>query len=120
MEDTRVWEFERSLWVGDAERYHELIDDQCLMVLPAQPHVFTGEQATQAVQDTPRWSEVSFSDQQVARPQEGLIVLAYQASAKRDDEHYTAFCTTTIRRLAHDEWRVVQHQQTVPLTATVA
>lgn len=119
MEDTRVWEFEESLWVGDAARYHELIDDACLMVLPEQSYVFTGEQAIEAVSKTPRWSKVEFSEQQVARPQEGLIVLAYRATATRDDESYAAFCTTTIRRLAHDEWRVVQHQQTIPLTATV-
>ena len=117
MEDNRVWAFEESLWVGDAENYHKLIDDDCRMVLPEQPFVMTGEQAIEAVSKTPRWSEVAFSDQSVARPQEGLIVLAYKADASRDDEKYTAYCTTTIRRLQHDEWRVVQHQQTVPLKA---
>ncbi len=117
MEDARVWEFERSLWTGGAETYEALIDDECLMVLPAQPYVFTAEQAIAAVEDTPRWSEVTFSEEQVVRPQEGLIVLSYRAEAKRSDRSYVAFCTSTIRRLAHDEWRVVQHQQTVPLTA---
>lgn len=119
MEDKRVWEFEESLWVGDAARYHELIDETCLMALPEQPYVFTGEQAIEAVARTPRWAEVHFSQQQVARPQDGLIVLAYKAEAAREGKDYAAFCTTTIRRLAHDEWRVVQHQQTVPLTAGV-
>lgn len=117
MEDARVWEFERSLWTGPAERYCELIDPECLMVLPERPYVFTGEQAIAAVQQTPRWEEVTFGDEAIARPQEGLIVLAYRAEAHRTDQAYVAFCTTTIRRLAHDEWRVVQHQQTVPLTA---
>ncbi len=116
MEDARIWEFEESLWTGDAEHYRELIDDECLMVLPEEPFVFSGEQAIAAVQDTPRWSEVTFSHQQVARPQEGLIVIAYKAEAHRDDTGYVAYCTTTMRRLEHDVWRVVQHQQTVPLT----
>lgn len=116
MEDARIWEFEASLWTGEAEVYRALIDEASLMVLPAEPFVFTGEDAIAAVQDTPRWEEVTFSDQQVARPQEGLIVIAYKAEARRSDEAYTACCTTTMRRLAHDEWRVVQHQQTVPLT----
>jgi hypothetical protein len=117
MDDGRVWEFEHSLWVGEADQYERLIDPECLMVLPEQTYVFTGGMAIEAVQKTPRWSEVAFSDQQVARPQEGLIVLAYKAEARRDDEAYTAYCTTTLRRLEHDEWRVVQHQQTVPLSA---
>lgn len=44
-------------------------------------------------------------------------MLAYKARAIRSDEVYAAYCTTTLRRLEHDVWRVVQHQQTVPLTA---
>lgn len=116
MEDARIWEFEESLWVGDAEHYRELVDDECVMVLPEEPFVLTGEEAIAAVQDTPRWEEVSFSHQQVMRPQEGLIVIGYKAEARRGEEAYAAYCTTTIRRLAHEEWRVVQHQQTIPLT----
>lgn len=50
MEDARVWEFESSLWTGDAERYQELIDPECLMVLPEQDYVYTGTQAIEAVQ----------------------------------------------------------------------
>lgn len=116
MEDARAWEFEHSLWTGNSDHYERLIDLKCLMVLPAHPYVFTGRQAIAAVQDTPRWTQVTFDAQQIARPQEGLIVLAYKADARREDEVYAAYCTTTIRRLAHDEWRVVQHQQTVPLS----
>ena len=115
MEDARIWEFEESLWTGDAAHYRELIDDECLMVLPAEPFVFTGEQAIAAVQDTPRWDEVTFSQQQVSRPQEGLIVISYKAEARRADEGYAAYCTTTMRWLAHEVWRVVQHQQTIAL-----
>lgn len=113
MDDNRVWRFEESLWTGDAEQYRTLIDDECVMVLPEQPFVLTGAEAIEAVADTPRWSEVSFSDQQIMRPQEGLIAIAYKAEAKREGSTgYTAYCTTTMRRLEHEEWRVVQHQQT--------
>jgi Domain of unknown function (DUF4440) len=115
MEDTRVWEFEESLWTADAEHYRDSIDDCCLMVLPAPPFVYTGEQAIKAVQDTPRWDSVEMSDKQVSRPQEGLIVVAYSVRAQRSDEGYEAHCTSTYRRLSHEEWRVVQHQQTPPL-----
>nr|WP_243446014.1 DUF4440 domain-containing protein [Polymorphobacter fuscus] len=104
------------MWIGDADHYHELIDDACVMVLPAPPFVLTGAQAIDAVADTPRWQTVTFSDRQVMRPEEGLIVIAYRAHASRDGaDAYDAFCTTTMRRLEHDVWRVVQHQQTVPI-----
>jgi hypothetical protein len=115
VDDARVWGFEKSLWVGDAEHYRELVDDECLMVLPHPPFVLGGEQAVAAVANTPRWSEVAFSDGRIARPQEGLIVIAYGVKASRDDETYEAHCTSTYRRLSHEEWRVVQHQQTPPL-----
>ena len=116
MEDNRIWEFEQSLWTGGAEQYRTLIDDQCVMVLPEQPFVLSGREAIEAVAATPRWSDVSFSEQQVMRPQEGLITIAYKAEAKRDGaEGYTAYCTTTMHRLEHDVWRVVQHQQTPPV-----
>jgi len=118
MDDDRVWTFEESLWTADAAHYQESIDDECLMVLPAPPFVFTGQQAIDAVKDTPRWEKVELSERQVARPQEGLIVVAYRANASRGEERYEAHATSTYRRLAHEEWRVVQHQQTPPLAAS--
>jgi hypothetical protein len=114
MDDNRIWEFEESLWTGDAEHYHEAIDNECLMVLPAEPFVVTGRQAIDAVSDTPRWSKVDLSERQVVRPQEGLIVVAYRANAtKEGQDGYEAYCTSTYRRISHEEWRVVQHQQTL-------
>jgi hypothetical protein len=121
VEDSRIWPFEESLWTGDADHYRYLVDDECVMVLPTDPHVFAGRDAIEAVASTPRWSSVELSERQVMRPQEGLIVIAYRARATGAGEHqkaYDAFCTSTYRRLAHDEWRVVQHSQLPPLTQT--
>ncbi|GGB25290.1 hypothetical protein GCM10011380_13570 [Sphingomonas metalli] len=118
MEDDRVRAFEESLWTGDADHYRELVDDEVVMVLPQPPYVYTGAQAIEAVANTPRWTTVELADLQIMRPQEGLIVIAYHArAAKEDGEAYEAHCTSTIRRLEHEVWRVVQHQQTPPLAA---
>lgn len=117
MEDDRIWAFEESLWSADPEHYRELMDETCVLALPSQPHLHVGEDAIRAVSNTPRWKEVRLEDRQVMRPQEGLIVIGYHAIVSRDDESYEAYCTTTMRRLSHDEWRVVQHQQTPPLVA---
>jgi hypothetical protein len=113
MEDDRIWSFEESLWTADAAHYQHSIDDECLMVLPHPPYVFTGQQSIDAVKATPRWSRVELTERQVARPQEGLIVIAYHASAEKEGAAYAAYCTSTYRRIAHEEWRVVQHQQTL-------
>ena len=112
MDDERVWAFERDLWIGDAALYEKAIDDECLMVLPAPPFIATGAQAIEAVKSTPRWTEVNFSDQRISRPQEGLLVAAYAVRVSKAEESFEAHCTTTYRRLAHEECRVVQHQQT--------
>lgn len=117
MDDDRVWAFEESLWTGDADHYRESIDDQCLMALPQPPFVMSGAEAIDAVASTPRWSSVEISQRQVARPQEGVIVIAYRARAEKGGEGYEAHCTSTYRRLEHEVWKVIQHQQTPPLAS---
>lgn len=119
MDDERIWKFEEELWTGGDKVYRERVSADCLMALPSEPYIFGGDAATQAVQDTPKWDEVEFRDTQVSRPQEGLIIIAYRAEARRGDKSYHALCTSTLRRLAHEEWDVVQHQQT-PLGVVVA
>jgi hypothetical protein len=114
MDDNRVWSFEKRLWTADAKLYHEVIDDDCLMVVPAKPYVLSRKQAVDAVSKTPRWSSVDLSERHVMRPQEGIIVVAYKANARKEGGgSYEAYCTSTYRRLAHEEWRVIQHQQTL-------
>jgi hypothetical protein len=120
VDDDRVWSFEKSLWTCDADHYRELVDDECLMVLPQPPFVLSGTQAIEAVASTPRWSQIEISDERISRPQEGLIVIAYHAKASREGEAYEARCTSTYRRLEHEVWRVVQHQQTPPLVTPAA
>ncbi len=121
MDDGRVWDFETSLWTADAQHYAESIDDECLMVLPKPPYVLSGRQAIDAVAATPRWTRVDLTERQVARPQEGLIVVAYRVKASLDDgDDYDAHCTSTYRRLGHEDWRVVQHQQTPPVLSAAS
>lgn len=113
MDDDRVRDFETALWIGGEDVYRRSIDPDCLMVVPAAPFVMSGSEAIEAVSKTPRWQSVDFDDLRIGRPQEGLIVLAYGVRASRDGQAYRAYCTSTYRRVAHEQWQVVQHQQTV-------
>lgn len=116
MEDDRIVEFERSLWIGESDVYRRCVSLRCLMVLPEQPFIMRGEDAIAAVEGTPRWSEVEFSNMEIERPQDGLIAIAYRANASRNREQYAAYCTSTYLRSPDGNWQVVQHQQTVPPT----
>jgi hypothetical protein len=113
MDDDRVRDFETSLWIGGEEIYRRSIDPECLMVVPAEPFLMGGAQAIEAVAATPRWESVEFDDLRIGRPQEGLIVLAYRVRASRGGQVYGAHCTSTYRRVAHEQWQVVQHQQSI-------
>mgnify|MGYP001627409423 CR=1 FL=1 len=113
MDDARLWGSEKSLWTTDHKGYQAVISDEALMVLPGHPGVLSGQAAVEAVSATPRWTEVTFTAQHASRPQEGLIVIAYAVEATKDHECYSARCTTTYLRLSHEEWRVIQHQQSI-------
>ncbi|QXT35658.1 DUF4440 domain-containing protein [Sphingomonas sanguinis] len=115
MDDERLWSFEESLWTQGPDNYREKVDAEVVMVLPHPPFVLTGESAIAAVADTPVWDSAELTERQVSRPQEGLIVIGYHVAASRGDETYEAHCTSVIRRLEHEVWRVVQHQQTPKL-----
>ena len=113
MQDDRLWGFEQSLWLEGRENYREKVDAQVVMVLPRPPHVLAGEEAIAAVIATPVWDRADLTERRVARPQEGLIVVAYHVHAsKADHTEYKAWCTSVYRRLSHEVWQVVQHQQT--------
>lgn len=112
MEDERVWAHEERLWTGAADGFARGLDESCLVVVPSAPFVMEGAEAVDAIAQLPRWEEVNFAHGRIVRPEEGLIVTAYKATARRENEdNYTAWCTSTYRRAAHDDWRLVQHQQ---------
>ena len=120
MDDERIWNFERELWVGGPEAYERQVADDVVMALPDAPFLYDRQAAIEAVKDTPRWDRVDFEDRRVERHQEGLIVIAYRAKARREGgEAYSALCTSTLLRREHEDWAVIQHQQT-PLGVEVA
>ena len=119
MEDERIWAMEEKLWHGGDEVYETLVDENVVMSLPAEPFLFTRAQAKEAVKKTPRWDEVTFFDTKVNRPHEGLIVIGYQVEAKRGEETYRCYASSTMMRRGHEDWTVVHHSQVVPPKAVV-
>lgn len=113
MNDERLWSFEESLWIGGSDNYREKVDNEVIMALPRPPYFLVGSDAIDAVADTPMWESAILSERHVSRPQEGIIVIAYHVHAEREGHAgYEAHCTSVLRRLEHEVWRVIQHQQT--------
>ena len=118
MDDDRLWGFEQSLWIEGPDNYRQKVDEAVVMALPRPPYLFSGEQAIEAVVETPVWQRAELTERTVSRPQEGLIVVGYLVRAERDGHAgYQAHCTSVIRRIEHEVWRVVQHQQTPVLAS---
>ncbi len=120
MNDQRIWDFEKSLWTASKEEYRHKIASDGILVVPEKPFILEGRNAADAMAETPLWDSVEFSETKVARPDGpdgGLIVIAYKAEAKRGNNEYIAYCTSTLLREGEDDWVVVQHQQTPPLVS---
>jgi hypothetical protein len=111
-EDDAFWDVERSLWLGGPEAYAGRLDPACLMAFPGVGVLDGGPAIADSLRQAPRWDSVDIDHCHVARPTDGLAVLAYRAVGRRADaEPYGAWCTSTWRR-DDGAWRLTQHQQT--------
>ena len=111
-EEHDLWALERSLWLGGAEVYERALDATCLAALPGVGIVTAAAAILKSIEEAPRWDEVEMDERQLARPADGIAVLAYRAVGRREGaEPYRTLCTSTYRRDG-PRWRLVQHQQT--------
>ena len=106
-----VWAIELELWLGGRAAFEAALDPECQMANPDPWDVL--DRAGPAPEPTPAlgWSDVTLRRQALARPRQGVAVLAYQAQA-RDGERaaYEAECTSTyVER--DGVWRIVQHRE---------
>jgi hypothetical protein len=62
MDDHRIEEFERNLWIGEGDVYRRYVSEGCVLVVPERPFLLSGELAVEALGRTPRWSDAKFSD----------------------------------------------------------
>ena len=113
MDDTRVWNFEESLWRASEGRYHGQVDPECVMALSHAPYLFTARPRSRPSPPRRNGMTSPFSNRHISRPQEGLIVVGYEVKAQKGDTTFTAACTSVYRQKAHEDWTVVQHAQVV-------
>jgi hypothetical protein len=96
--DLEVWECERSFWLDTSNFYEQHVAPDALILLP--------------LRKTPRWTDVTFSDQRSTFPSVDTALLAYKARAEAEclDRAYQACCSSTYIRVRRS-WMLVAHQE---------
>lgn len=91
--------------------YDRVLDDgDVLMLLPGGLMLADRAVILQSIGDSP-WKSADLEDFTVTRPTPDTGLVAYSASARRDDAEYAGvFSSLYVRR--GEEWRLVFHQQT--------
>jgi hypothetical protein len=116
MDETGLYEIERSLWTNDPKVYHASLRHDALLLFQ-ETGVITRETAVTAIEEenreNRRWAEVSFSDQRVLSPTSDTRVFIYKATARWNYERnpITVLCSS-LYALHSGEWKLVFHQQT--------
>jgi len=108
---------ERSAWEalstsGDAaaEFFERVLAEEVLMLLPGGMVIDRRDDVIDAMRGEP-WTSFELSDERVLDLGSSSAVVAYEATARRGDDAYTALFNSTYVREG-DSWRLALHQQT--------
>jgi hypothetical protein len=81
------------------------------MVFPSPVGILAGNEILEGLKQGPRWQSVDFEEETETRLG-ATTVLAYKATAKRDNEDpYIALCASTYVK-NDGKWVLLAHQQT--------
>lgn len=112
MNDETAWRTEERLWLDGVSAYEEIVDPACLMAFPGMG-VMPFTSILTGLEGAARWATVKMTNRTICRAGNAVVVLGYTAQGQRDGAApYRCFCTSTYRALG-DDWRLVQHQQTL-------
>ena len=111
MDDATLWDLEERFWTGGVDYARSRAASGAVMVFPHPVGILTGEAIFAGLEQAPRWRTVVMTDRTLRRDG-ALAVLAYRASAEREDDPiHEAFCASTWLQDG-DDWRLMAHQQT--------
>ncbi len=117
--DQELWTAERGLWLLGDEAMRALVDPECVLASPDPWGALSNDADAAVSGEQDVWSEVSLTEQEFARPRDGVAALAYRARGLRDGAVCEALCRSTyVER--NGGWRLVQHQRDVVWRATTA
>ncbi len=104
------WEALSSGGAAATRFYDRVLADEVLMLLPGGLCIDDRAGALEAMGGV-GWSSYELFDERVLDLAGDAAVVAYRATARRDDDEYDAFFTSTYVRKG-GRWRLALHQQT--------
>jgi hypothetical protein len=117
MPTNELIELERAAWTAlstsgeaAAEFYSTVLADAVLMLLPGGMVIDDRAQVIDSMRGAP-WDSFELSDERVLELNADSAVVAYRATARRQDIDYTALFNSTYVRV-DGAWRLAVHQQT--------
>ncbi len=110
--DSAIYEIERGFWTGDADYYRSHADETCLVVFPGMVKLLSNAELAKTVTAGPRWQDLEIEPKGLIRPAPGVIVIAYEGSARKGDEprYRAAVSSGYVDR--GGRWKLAWHQQT--------
>ena len=114
MSDARdtLWEMEKRFWLDGADFYESHLASDAVVVLPYPALLMSRDQAIEGVRQGPRWASVEMREQSFSQ-RGSAAVLAYRATAWRDDSGSTPFecvCASTYV-LDGEAWVLMNHSR---------
>lgn len=107
---------ERGFWTGDDEYYKEHSDSSVLVAFQQTSGVMSRKDLAETAKNPNRWQSLEMEIKGILEPQDGLVVLTYEAKAVRESgEPYNALISTGYLKRS-DGWKMIFHSQT-PLEA---
>ncbi len=111
-------ELERAGWEalttsGEAATrfYADHLARDVLMLLPGGMVIDDRDRVIESMGGAP-WTSYELSDERVLELGAGGVVVAYRATARRNEAVYTAIFSSTYMREEEGDWKLVVHQQT--------
>lgn len=110
--ESSIYELERGFWTEGPDHYRAHADDSCLVVFPGMASLLSNAELAETVTGGPRWQDLEIDPKGMIRPAPGVVVIAYEASARRGDEprYRAAVSSGYVDR--GGLWKLAWHQQT--------
>ncbi|MGR3435413.1 MAG: DUF4440 domain-containing protein [Shimia sp.] len=102
---------EKRLWQEGADSFEALLADEARLVMPMSGGILDRASAIESVSDMPRWDELDMGAVYQSTPAEGLALLSYEMTARKEGAQRQGLCAS-LWRWDGSEWHLLHHQQT--------